>query len=1113
MSKFSKGLLGATLVAFLLQVCVLARSDHRLDVRFASNVFAICLALLATASCVTAARVPNSYSRHFWRLTAAGFFLLTCALATSSYYDTILHVSVDSVWPSDLLYFLFIAPMAMTLFLRRRAPNAGFNWAQALDLLQVTILATAVYLYLFYLPSHWRASAPAMERLQWRFEVARDIFLVAAFAIRFTFVTDRLEWSLLARLGSFLAFFTVGSVIFLYRQNAYALDAGTLWDLCYTFPLVVAVLLSCTWRLPADFLLQSPDRAVRAESWGSLWMSVLLPLIVLGVAARMIHERPLMATIVAVITLGSAGLRIVIVQHQQQKAVAATVEAEQKFRALFHDNPQPTCLYDPRTGRFLEVNRAAAEKYGYSHDQFLNLTVSDICLDLHPDRIAAARRGVEFRDEIWRQRTQDGSIIEVAQFARTIEFHGRSARLVVTQDITEKRRAERLQSALYQIAEVSAFSRDLPALYPKIHAIVADLLDAKNFYIALYDEASDRITFPYFVDEFDPLPTARSPKRGLTEYVLRTGEPLLATREKLADLATRGEVERAGSPADDWLGVPLKRGDKPFGVLAVQHYAARTHFGEREKEVLTFVSRQVASAIERKQAEEALLRSEARYRSLVHSAVVGIYRATVDGRFLDVNPALIAMLGYQSAADFVNLALLHDVFVDDEAKASMRQSFLRHGRFEGLEARWKRKDGQIINVRLSGRGVRDEREGAEVFEVIAEDVTARKALEDQLRQAQKMEAVGTLAGGIAHDFNNLLTVITGYCQLLRGQHENDPQSTRSLEQIRRASDRATELTRQLLAFSRRQMMQPRVVNLNTLVQNVGHMLDPLLGERIRVVLTTTPDQATVKADPSQLEHVLMNLAVNARDAMPSGGTLSILTEIVNRLPGCAAKHLESVGPFVALLVSDTGHGMDADTLAHIFEPFFTTKDPGKGTGLGLSMVYGIVQQSGGHVTVHSVVGEGTTFAVYLPLSMDPEDVTINDAPSVPPPKAASGTVLLIEDEAAVRELVRAILTSHGYRVLTAENKVQAAAICRQHQQPIDILLTDVVMPGVTGPELAKELLAMRSDMKVIYMTGYAGESLEEQGLDSDSLPILQKPFTAADLEKKIQQVLCRSVSS
>jgi PAS domain S-box-containing protein len=1110
MSKFSKGLSGATLLGFALQVWVVAASEQRSEARLASSILCICLAILATASCADAGRQANPYARHFWRLTAFGFFLLTCAFAVSSYYDTIRRASVDSVWPSDVLYFLFIAPMAMTLFLRGKVRNGGFNWAQALDFLQVAILAMAVYLYFFYLPSHWAASVPAMERLQWRFEVARDIFLIAAFAIRFTFVRDRLEWSLLARLGTFLAFFTVGSVVFLYRQTAFGIDAGTLWDLCYTFPLLIAVLISSTWRMPAEFVSARPDRTTRPESWGSLWMSVLLPLVVLGVAARMIHERPLMATVVAVVTLGAAGLRIVIVQHQQQKAVAAMAEAEQKFRALFHDNPQPTCLYDPRSGRFLEVNRAATEKYGYTHEEFLALKVSDICLDLHPDRLAAARRGVEFRDEIWRQHTKDGTILEVLQFARTIEFHGRSARLVVTQDITEKRRSERLQTALYQIAEVSTSSHDLPALYPKIHAIVADLLDAKNFYIALYDEAADWITFPYFVDEFDPQPAPRSPKRGLTEYVLRTGEPLLATGERLAELAARGEVERAGSPADDWLGVPLIQRNKPFGVLAIQHYSSRTHFGEREKEVLTFVSHQVASAIERKQSEEAILRSEARYRSLVQSAVVGIYRATLDGRFLDVNPALVAMLGYHSAADFVTLSLQHDVFVDDEAKTAVQQTFLRHGRFEGVAARWKRKDGSVISVRLSGRGVRDDREGAEVFEVIAEDVTARKALEDQLRQAQKMEAVGTLAGGIAHDFNNLLTVVTGYCQILLEQHGSDDKSTRSLEQILRAADRATALTRQLLAFSRRQMLQPQVVNLNTLVENVGKMLQPLLGERVQVVVNATASPANVKADPGQLEHILMNLTVNARDAMPNGGTLSIRTETAERI-SAFDKHLESSGPFVVLIVSDTGHGMDGETLAHVFEPFFTTKDPGKGTGLGLSMVYGIVQQSGGHVTVESVPGKGTTFAVYLPLSGEREDVLASDS-SLTTQKKGSGTVLLVEDEAAVRELVRAILASHGYEVLIAETPAQAVSICCENPQAIDILLTDVVMPDMTGPELARKLLSLCSNLKVIYMTGYAGESLAEQGLSADSFLVLQKPFTASDLARKIQQTLRRPVS-
>jgi two-component system cell cycle sensor histidine kinase/response regulator CckA len=1113
MSKFAKGLLGTTLLGLALQWIVLSFGDHRLDVRFASNALGICLAILATAATARAACVPNTYARRFWRLAASSFFLLTVALAIGAYYDSVLHASMDGVWPSDLLYFLFIVPMAMTLFLRRREQHDGINWAQTLDFLQVAILVAAVYLYFFYLPSHWRGDAPAMARLEWKFEVARDLFLVGAFAIRFTFVRSRLEWSLLARLGGFLALFTAGSMAYLYRQNTYGLDSGTLWDFCYSLPLALAVLGACTWRLPEEFRTKEESPAVPRESWGSLWMSVLLPLLVLGVGARMIHERPLLATVLAVVTLASAGVRIVLTQHQQQRAAQAMAAAEQKFRALFRNNPQPTCLYDPWSGRFVEVNEAATEKYGYTRDEFLAMTISDLCLDLQPERIAAARRGVEFRDEVRRQRKKDGSVIEVQQFARTIDFDGRTARLVVTQDITERRRSEELQSALYRIAEVSTSARDLTSLYPAIHAIVADLLDAKNFYIALYDETTNWMTFPYFVDEFDVAPAPRIPRRGLTEYVLRTGEPLLATGQKLNELAAAGEIERTGSPADDWLGVPLERGGGTFGVLAVQHYAARTRFGEHEKDVLTFVSHQVAGAIERKRNEEALLRSEARYRSLIQSAVVGIYRATIDGRFLEVNPALVAMLGYQYPAEVLALSLPRDVFVDDQAKAAVHQSFLRQGRFEGVEARWKRKDGTVISVRLSGRGVRDEREGAEVFEVIAEDVTERKALEDQLRQAQKMEAVGTLAGGIAHDFNNLLTVVSGYCQLLMEDHAEDPQSARSIEQILRAAERAAALTRQLLAFSRRQMLQPRVVNLNTLVGSVERMLQPLLGERIQIELHTAAQVSTVKADPGQLEHILMNLAVNARDAMPRGGTISLQTANADLSEDFARSHPGAApGRYVILSVADTGSGMDAETMAHVFEPFFTTKEPGKGTGLGLSMVYGIVKQSGGYITVDSKLGQGTRFRVYLPRVDEPEELPPPDSGPAPRP-AGSGTILLVEDEVAVRELVEAILTSHGYKVLTADTASHATTLCRSYGEPIDVLLTDVVMPGVAGPELARELLVLRPTLKIIYMSGYPGESLIEEGLTAEGVALLQKPFTASALEEKIRRVLRQPVPS
>jgi len=577
-------------------------------------------------------------------------------------------------------------------------------------------------------------------------------------------------------------------------------------------------------------------------------------------------------------------------------------------------------------------------------------------------------------------------------------------------------------------------------------------------------------------------------------------------------LAAAGEVERNGSPADDWLGVPLKTGDKTFGVLAVQHYASRTRFGARERGVLTFVSQQVANAIQRKRSEEAILRSESRYRSLVQSAVVGIFRATRDWRFLEVNPAVASMLGYASSAEFLEHRR-EELFVDPKAKSEVQINFLRRGRFESVETLWRRKDGSVITVRLSGRGVRDEREGTEVFEVIAEDVTERKALEDQLRQAQKMEAVGKLAGGVAHDFNNLLTVITGYSQILMDQHAKNAQASHSIEQIFKAADRATSLTRQLLAFSRRQMLQPRLVSLNALVRNLEKMLRPLLGERIQIVIRSSSDLGGVRADPSQLGHILMNLAVNARDAMPRGGTLTVATANADLGDAFARTHPGATpGQYVVLSVSDTGTGMDEHTLTHLFEPFFTTKEPGKGTGLGLSMVYGFVKQSGGYITVDSKLGEGTIFQIYLPRVDSVEEAPAIEA--IPLLRAVgSGTILLVEDEDAVRSLVETILTADGYKILVANSPVQAVDICGSFSGVIDVLLTDVIMPEMSGPELAEELLMVRPDLKVIYMSGYAGEHLDEEGVNAEGASLLQKPFTAAALEDKIRQTLRSSVSS
>jgi len=352
MSKFAKGLLGTSLLGLGLHGFVMASAQSHSDVSLASYVLTVCLTTLAASAAFMAAREPNGYSRSFWRLTGSGFILLAAAELIGTYYESVLHAPMDSVWPSDLLYFLFIAPMAMTLFLRPRERDAGFNWAQALDFLQVSVLMGAVYLYFFYLPSHWQASPRDTESLQWKFEVARDAFLIVAFAFRFSFVRTRLEWSLFSRLGVFLGLFSLGSTVYLYRQNAFAMNAGSWWDLCYSVPVVAFAVGACTWKLSPRAWDREKSPPASHESWGSLWMSLLLPLLVLAVATRIAQEKPLLAAVIVCVTLIAAGTRIVLTQHYHQRAALATAEAEQKFRALFEHNPQPTCLYDPANGAF-----------------------------------------------------------------------------------------------------------------------------------------------------------------------------------------------------------------------------------------------------------------------------------------------------------------------------------------------------------------------------------------------------------------------------------------------------------------------------------------------------------------------------------------------------------------------------------------------------------------------------------------------------------------------------------------------------------------------------------------------------------------------------------------
>jgi PAS domain S-box-containing protein len=632
-------------------------------------------------------------------------------------------------------------------------------------------------------------------------------------------------------------------------------------------------------------------------------------------------------------------------------------------------------------------------------------------------------------------------------------------------------------------------------------------MNARNFYIALYDPQSQLLSFPYFVDEQDPTPIPKPLGRGLTEYVLRSGEPLLATPAVFEDLVQRGEVELIGASSLDWLGVPLKSGTTCIGALVVQSYNENARFGERDREILKFVSQQLAAAIEHKRYEEALRRSEARSRSLILSAAFGICRCTLGGRFLDVNPALITMLGHGSVEDLLKLDVRREVFVNPKELDRLVEDYRYAGNLNGVEVQWKRKDGRVIIVRLSGCAASSTDEPGEVLlELIAEDITDRRQLEEQLRQAQKMDAVGRLAGGVAHDFNNLLMVINGYTEVLLEQLEKSSPMHHKVQSIQQAADRAATLTRQLLAFSRKQLLELKVIDVNTVIGDMERLLRPLIGENIELVTRLSTQTGHTRADAGQLEQVIMNLVVNAKDAMPEGGKLTIQSSDVNVRQNFSEHRFIQPGHYAVISVADTGHGMDAETQSRIFEPFFTTKEKGKGTGLGLSTVYGIVKQSSGYVFAESELGAGTTFYVYLPRV---EESAEELSPAKCQQSEAGGceTVLLVEDEESVRELVRLTLASRGYNVLEAENGESGLRIAESFKEHIDILITDVVMPGIGGRELARKLLLMRPGISVLYLSGYTEDAVVTRGALGPRTAFLQKPFTLQNLAKKVREVL------
>jgi two-component system cell cycle sensor histidine kinase/response regulator CckA len=533
----------------------------------------------------------------------------------------------------------------------------------------------------------------------------------------------------------------------------------------------------------------------------------------------------------------------------------------------------------------------------------------------------------------------------------------------------------------------------------------------------------------------------------------------------------------------------------------------------------------------RRRAESALRESEARFRRLDEAGILGITIADVHGNILDANDTYLKMFGY-SREDLARGALNWSTMTPPEFR-SLGDRTLEQLRESGVAPPWEteclHKNGTSVPILVGVAMLEYPKTIAFVADLTdrrrAEHQSHRMAVEarkeqagreraedalrrseEQLRQAQKMEAVGRLAGGVAHDFNNVLSVILSYGEILLADLKPGDPMRSDVEEIRKAASRAAGLTRQLLLFSRQQVMEPKVIDLCEILRSMDKMLQRIVGEDVELVSVDSKAVGRIKADPSHIEQVILNLVVNARDAMPTGGKLTIEASNVDLDEDHALNHLPSKpGPHVMLAVTDTGTGMDRETQARIFEPFFTTKGTGKGTGLGLSTVFGIVQQAGGSIWVYSEPGKGTTFKMYLPRVE--AEVDVLRAQASPATLRGTETVLLVEDEEQVRTIALSILRRQGYNVIPAQNGGEALLVCERHPQPIDLLLTDVVMPHMSGPELAKRLAVTRPRMRVLCMSGYTDDSIVRHGVLDARVAFIQKPITPASLAKKVREVL------
>ena len=802
--------------------------------------------------------------------------------------------------------------------------------------------------------------------------------------------------------------------------------------------------------------------------------------------------------------------------HDQLEArvrerTAALAESEARFRGLF-EAAGDAILIANAEGRILLANAQACHVFGYPLEELLGLEVDALLPEpmraTHPTHRAgyhAAPRARAMNSGLALVgRRKDGSEVALEISLSHLQSAEGLLAVAVVRDISERRRSESLLGAIVEGTSGSTGDEFFRSLVRHLslslgirYAFVGELTGPGKDRVrtlAVWSGAEFGSSFEYALAG---TPCQNVVGRTMCMYPAQVAQQF-PEDPLLADMGV-----------ESYAGIPLfSSSGEPLGLLTVMDVRPMDTQTTIEAVLRIFASR-AGAELERKQSEETLRASQRLFRALIEQSADGIMLLAAGGLITYAGPSTTRILGY-TAGELVGRDAFELVHPEDLAGARTQLAELLATPSEPARTGFRVRHRDDSYRWLEGVGTNLLSEPAvQAVVVNYRDITEARALEEQFRQSQKMEAIGRLAGGIAHDFNNLLTVILGRSNLALLRSPLDAPTRRDIELIRMTGERAAALTNQLLAFSRRQVLQPRLLDLNRVVEDMQRLLRQLIGEDLELVTVPAPGLGRVKADPGQIDQVIVNLAVNAKDAMPRGGRLTLETANADLDESDARLHAgASPGRYVMLAVSDTGVGMDPETQARIFEPFFTTKAPGKGTGLGLATVYGIAKQSGGYIWVYSEAGRGTTFKVYLPRVDEPAEPELSTAVAEQAGRG-SETILLVEDEGAVRSLTREILEQHGYTVLEGASPAEGLDLASRHPGPIHLLLTDVVMPGMSGRELGERLLASHPHLGVLYMSGYSEETISHHGfLDRDVL-LVQKPFTATNLVGKVQEALGR----